>query len=325
MRLRDFLLLGRAAVAILNSQGAFARDGDKVYRLGILSPAAGPVQRIRATALPELARLGFTEGHSLVVEARVGTTELLPAVARDLVSRHPEVIIAVGAAAIRAIREVGVATPIVGAFIGEDPIAAGFAASLAHPSGTVTGIVMLAPELDSKRLHILHETLPDSRRIAALAVNEQRDAPNITAVKEAADHAGVELIPLYAAKSDDYAPAFAAMRNAGADGLQIISAPEFVAAASGLAAFAIESRLPTICEWAEMAQSGCLLGYGPDFTELEHRVANFVALIFRGTAPGELPIEQPTHFKFVINLKTAKAIGLTIPPSVSALADEVIE
>jgi putative ABC transport system substrate-binding protein len=184
---------------------------------------------------------------------------------------------------------------------------------------------MLAPELDSKRLHILHETLPDSRRIAALAINEQRDAPNITAVKEAADHAGVELIALYAAKSDDYAPAFAAMRNARADGLQIISAPEFVAAASGLAALAIESRMPTICEWAEMAQSGCLLGYGPDFIELEHRVANFVALIFRGTAPGELPIEGPTHFKFAVNLKTAKAIGLTIPPSVSALADEVIE
>src|ERR1700674_5267246 len=129
MRLRDFLFLGLAALAISNSQGAFARDGDKVYRLGILSPGAGPVQRIRATALPELARLGFTEGHNLVVEARVGTTELLPAVARDLVSAHPEVIIAVGAAAIRAIREVGVATPIVGAFIGEDPIAAGFAAS----------------------------------------------------------------------------------------------------------------------------------------------------------------------------------------------------
>ena len=109
MRLRDFLFLGLAALAISNSQGALARDGDKVYRLGILSPGAGPVQRIRATALPELARLGFSEGHNLVVEARVGTTELLPAVARDLVSAHPEVIIAVGAAAIRAIREVGVA------------------------------------------------------------------------------------------------------------------------------------------------------------------------------------------------------------------------
>jgi hypothetical protein len=130
-------------------------------------------------------------------------------------------------------------------------------------------------QLDDKRLHILHETLPDSRRIAALAIDEQRDSPNVTAVKEAADHAGVELIPLYAAKPDDYAPAFAAVRDAGADGLQIISAPELVAAASGLAALAIVSRLPTICEWAEMAQSGCLLGYGPDFTELEHRVANF--------------------------------------------------
>jgi hypothetical protein len=99
------------------------------------------------------------------------------------------------------------------------------------------------------------------------------------------------------------------MRDAGADGLQIISAPELVAAASGLAALAIVSRLPTVCEWAEMAQSGCLLGYGPDFTELEHRVANFVALIFRGTAPGELPIEGPTHFKFVINFDAINGEG----------------
>jgi putative ABC transport system substrate-binding protein len=325
MRVRDFLLLGLAAFTIFNNQGALAQDDNKVFRLGILSPAAGPIQVIRALALPELARLGFAEGKNLVVEVRVGSTELLPTVARDLASARPEVIIAVGAAAIRAIRDAGDRTPIVGAFIGEDPIAAGFATSIAHPGGTVTGIVMLAPELDSKRLHFLQEAFPDSRRIAALAVNEQRDAPNIAAVKEAAVHAGVELFPYYAAKPEDYASAFEAMRSAGTDGLQIISAPELFASASGLAALAIEGKLPTICEWAEMAQSGCLFGYGPDFAELEHRVANFVALIFRGTAPGELPIEGPTHFKFVINLKTAKAIGLTIPPSVSALADEVIE
>jgi putative ABC transport system substrate-binding protein len=325
MRLRDFLLIGLAAFTSLNNQSALARDDNKVFRLGILSPVARPVQTIRGIALPELARLGFIEGKNLVVEARVGSTELLPTVARDLAAARPEVIIAVGAAAIRAIRETGDRTPIVGAFIGEDPIAAGFADSLAHPGGTVTGIVMLAPELDSKRLHFLHEAFPDRRRIAALAVNEQRDAPNIEAVKEAAGRAGVELLPFYVASSQDYVSAFAAMRNARADGLQIISAPEFFAAASGLAALAVEGRLPTICEWAEMAQAGCLFGYGPDFTELERRVANFVALIFRGTAPGELPIEGPTHFKFVVNLKTAKAIGLTIPPSVSALADEVVE
>lgn len=317
--------LGLVAVAMFAGQGVFARDAAEVYRLGILSPAAGPVRVIRGIALPELARLGFVEGKNLTVEVRVGLTEELPTVARDLASTHPEVIIAVGAAAIRAIRDAGDRTPIVGAFIGEDPIAAGFAASLAHPGGTVTGIVMLAPELDSKRLHFLHEAFPDRRRIAALAVNEQRDAPNILAVKDAAGHAGVDLLSFYAARPADYAPAFAAMLSARAEGLQITSAPELFASAPGLAALAIVNKLPTICEWAEMAQSGCLFGYGPDFSELERRVANFVALIFRGTAPGELPIEGPTHFKFVINLKTAKAIGLTIPPSVSALADEVIE
>jgi putative ABC transport system substrate-binding protein len=317
--------LGLVALAILVGRVAFARDAAEVYRLGILSPAAGPVQVIRGIALPELVRLGFTEGKNLVVEARVGSTEQLPMVARDLASIRPDVIIAVGAAAVRAIRDKGDRTPIVGAFIGEDPIAAGFAVSLAHPGGTVTGIVMLAPELDSKRLHFLHEAFPDRHRIGALAVNEQRDAHNIAAVKDAASHAGVELLPFYAASSANYPPTFAAMRNAQIEGLQITSAPELFASAPELAALAAEDKLPTICEWAEMAQSGCLFGYGPDISELQRRVAHFVALIFRGNAPGELPIEGPTHFKFVINLKTAKAIGLTISPSVSALADEVIE
>jgi putative ABC transport system substrate-binding protein len=321
MRLLVPLLL--LAARIFTGGEAFAQDGSKIYRLGILSPAAFPVQRIRDLALPELTKLGFVVGRNLVVEARVDPADL-PAAARDLGSTHPQVIIAVGGAAIRAIREVGDRTPIVGAFIGEDPMAAGFAASLAHPGGTVTGVLMLAPELDSKRLAFMHETFPESRRIAALAVNEQHDAPNIAALKGTADQTGVELLTFYA-QSDDYVPAFEAMRGAKVDGLQIISAPELFANASRLAALAIEARLPTICEWAEMARAGCLFGYGPDFTELEHRVANYAANIFRGTAPGELPIEGPTHFKFVINLKTAKAIGLTIPPFVLALADEVIE
>lgn len=325
MRLRELILSGMVAVTIFAGQGGLARDGDKVYRLGILSPAAAVVQRIRATALPELARLGFTEGRNLVIEVRVGSRELLPALARDLTSTHPEAIIAVSGAAIRAIRDAGDATPIIGAFIGEDPITAGFAVSLAHPGGTVTGIVMLAPELDSKRLHFLHEAFPSSRRIAALAVDEQRDAPNLAAVKAAADRSGVELHVMFAKNSDAYASAFAAMRNAGADGLLIISAPELYGDASRLAARAIEAQLPTICEWAEMAQSGCLFGYGPDSDELHRRVANFAARIFLGTPPGELPIEAPIHFKFAINLKTAKALGLTIPPAISALADEVIE
>ena len=215
--------------------------------------------------------------------------------------------------------------PIIGGFIGEEPIVAGFASSRAHPGGTITGIAMLAPELDAKRLLLLHEAVPNSRRIAALAVRVSRDAPNIAAVKEAADRAGVELLPFYAASRDDYPSVFAAMRSAGAEAVEIISAPELYTDAAMLAKLAAETRLPTMCEWAEMAQSGCLLGYGPDFAELERRVANYVARIFRGAAPGELPIERPTHFQFAVNLKTAKALGLTVPPAILARADDVIE
>ena len=226
--------------------------------------------------------------------------------------------------ATRNVREEWRSVPIVG-FIAEDPISAAFAASLAHPGGTITGIVMLTPELDAKRLLLLHEAVPNSRRIAALAVHAARDSPNVVAVKEAADRAGIELLPFYAASRDEYPSVFAAMRSAGAEALEIISAPELYTDAAMLAELAAETRLPTICEWADMAQSGCLLGYGPDLPELERRVASYVARIFRGAAPGDLPIERPTHFQFAVNLKTAKALGLTLPPAILARADDVIE
>jgi putative ABC transport system substrate-binding protein len=325
MKFRDLFLLGPLAILIAGGQGAFAQSADKMHRLGILSPGGGSIERIRTLALPELARLGFSEGRNLIVEARAGPMERLPALARDLAVNHPEVIIAVGGAAIRTIKELGDATPIVGAFIGEDPMTSGFATSLAHPGGAVTGIVMLAPELGGKRLDLLRETFPGRRRIAALAVNRERDAPNIMAAQEVADRTGVELLPFYAARPEDYRSIFEAMRRAGANALEIVSAPELFDDVSTLAALAIEAGLPTICEWAEMARSGCLLGYGPDIGELEHRVANYVARIFNGAVPGELPIEGPTRFKFVVNMRTARALGLDIPQMMLIRADEVID
>jgi putative tryptophan/tyrosine transport system substrate-binding protein len=155
-----------------------------------------------AGTFPELAKLGFVEGRNLVVEARVGTTEQLPALARELAATRPEVVLAVTAAAIRALRQEAGSTPIVGSFIGEDPIVAGFAKSLTRPGGNVTGIVMLAPELDAKRLDLLHDTVPGARRIAALAVNVQRDAPNIEAMRQVAGRTGLEILPFYAATPD---------------------------------------------------------------------------------------------------------------------------
>jgi putative ABC transport system substrate-binding protein len=325
MTRRRLLLTGLLAILCSAGPSTFAENAEKVHRLGVLSPGAGPVERMRAITFVELARLGFTEGRNLVIDIRVGSREQLADLAHDLASTRPEVIIATGGAAIRALRQATEAVPIVGAFIGEDPITAGFAASLARPGGMITGVLMLAPELDAKRLYLLHEAVPGAHRIATLAANRERDAPNLAAVKGAADHVGIELIPLYGTTPDDYRAAFAAMHRAEAEALEILSAPELYTDASKLATLAVELRLPTICEWAEMARFGCLLGYGPDYTELQHSVANYVARIFRGAAPGELPIEGPTRFRFAINLKTAKALGLTIPPALLARADEVIE
>jgi len=325
MRRHALLPLGLLAVLIMTLVAAFAYADERVYRLGFLSPSAGSFERMRTTTFPELARLGFVEGRNLVVETRFGTTEQLPALAHELAATQPDVVLAVTGAAIRALRQEAGATPIVGSFIGVDPVMAGFAKSLAHPGSNVTGIVMLAPELDAKRLDLLHEVIPGARRIAALAVSAQRDASSIEAMQEVASRDGLEILPFYAAASDEYPAAFAAMRGAGAEALQIVSAPEFFSDARTLAMLAIEANLPTICEWKSMAAEGCLVGYGPDFAGLLRRTADYVARIFRGAAPGELPIEGPTRFEFAINLKTAKALGLTIPQSTLVRADEVIE
>jgi putative tryptophan/tyrosine transport system substrate-binding protein len=323
MTWRDLFALGAITVLVSAIPAAFAQSPERVYRLGMLSPSSGTIERLRAGVVPELARLGFIEGRNLVFEARFGTTEHLPALARELASMHPDVVMATGGPAIRAIRQAAGATPIVGSFIGEDPIKADFATSLGHPGGTITGIVMLATELERKRLQLLHETVPGVHRVAALVANAQ--GPNLPAAKEAADLLGVELLPFFAEMPDDYQAAFAAMRRSEAGALQILSSPQFFSDAPSLAALALESKLPTVCEWAEMARSGCLLGYGPDFTELRDRLAGYVAQIFRGASPGELPIEEPTHYAFAINLKTAKVLGLTIPSYMLARADEVIE
>ena len=194
------------------------------------------------------------------------------------------------------------------------------------PGGNVTGIAILAAELDGKRLDLLHEAVPAARRIAALMLPA---APLRRASEEelraAAASTGVELLVFDAAGPGEYPAAFAAMRAGGARALVIVADPTFNRDAESLARLALKTGLPTVCEWAEMARSGCLLGYGPSRPELRRRLAYFVARIFQGAAPSDLPIEQPTHFEFTINLKTAKALGLTIPPSLLARADEVIE
>ena len=214
--------------------------------------------------LPALAREGFVEGRNLVLEVRTGTAAELPALAEELLATKPDAILANGPVAIRAVRASSTTVPIVGAVIDGDPVAAGIAASLARPGGNVTGVVMLAPELDAKRLDLLHQAVPTARRVAALGTSPTQAEENLAAVRRAAEALGLDLLPVYAEVPAEYPAAFAAMRSAGAQGLAILSAPDFFTNASTLATLALEAGLPTVCEWRKMAEQGCLLGYGPD-------------------------------------------------------------
>jgi putative tryptophan/tyrosine transport system substrate-binding protein len=209
---------------------------------------------------------------------------------------------------------------------GTDPVRLGFAESLAHPGGNITGISILAGELDGKRLDLLHSALPQARRIGALM---QRNSPDRQTseqeMRKVAAQLCLELRLFDVVGRDDYPAAFAAMREAGAEALLIMATPQFFGDAALLANLAREARLPTMCEWAEMARSGCLLGYGPDIVDLRRRTANYVARVLRGAPPSEIPIEQPTRFAFAVNLGTAQALGVVLPSFVLFQADEVLE
>jgi putative ABC transport system substrate-binding protein len=237
----------------------------------------------------------------------------------------PDVVVAISHPAIGAARAASASVPIVMAFLGTDPVASGFAASLARPGGNVTGVAMLAVELDGKRASLLREALPGAKRIGVLAGQPPRDDLAVAEIRRVAEAAGVAVQTAHVADPAAYAPAMAELRKAGAEGLVVISAPEFFRDAALIAKLAAEAGLPTACEWASMARDGCLIGYGPNFVTLMQRPATHIAAILSGASPATLPIEQPAVFEFAVNLKTAKALGLTLPQLLLARADEVIE
>jgi putative ABC transport system substrate-binding protein len=305
---------------VLANWGATAAD--KSYRLGDLEPTAASAEITQNTTVPELAKLGFQEGTNLVIDQRVGDDTAMPGLAQDLILSRPDAIIAFGTNAILAAHKASTTIPIV--TFGPDPVTLGLAASVARPGGHVTGVDDLLVELNAKRLDLLLQAVPMAKRVAALVSRSRNDASE-RAMREVAASTGAELFVFKADGPDDYPAAFAAMRSAGAEALAMTATPYFYRDAPLLARLALEAGLPTVCEFAETAHFGCLLGYGPDRPELRRRMAHYVAKIFHGAAPGDLPIERPTHYQFAVNLKTAKAFGLTIAPSILARADEVIE
>src|SRR5262245_52253364 len=309
------------AGAIASARAARAQTPNRVYRLGHLAISSTSEAFTRQIALPELARLGFVEGRNLVFDARTGEPDSLPALMRELLAGQPDVVLAVGPAALRHAGAGTRTVPIV--TFGSDPIELGLAASYARPGGNVTGVVLLTDELEAKRLSMLLEAVPDRRRVAALVPTPS--GAYEAELRKAAAGLGVELLVFRVAAPSDYPAAFAAMRAQGAQALVIGAAPQFQRDGTQLADLALKARLPTVCEWAEMARDGCLMGYGPNRVALRKRVAEQIAQIFRGAAPGDIPIERPIAFEFSLNLKVAKSLDVIVPAVVRTRADEVIE
>ncbi len=318
--MRRLLLV--VAVVLVGCGAAAAQLRDPAFRLGFLAPSPRALESLRTHTLPELAKQGFVEGRNLTLHARVGTGDHLPGLASELVALKPDAIIVIANRATAAVRQATNAIPIVMMASAEEQ---GLAASVARPAANVTGLDV-APELDLKRLHLLHEAAPVARRHALL---NHSLVPTLEARKadfrKAAAVAGVEPMFFEASGREAYEGAFAAMRAAGTGALVIGGEPQFRNDIGVLARLAIEAGLPTACHWRDMAEGGCLLSFGPSLPALYRRVAEPVARIFKGAAPGDLPIEAPDRFELVVNLKTAKALGLTIPESLLLQATEVIE
>jgi len=310
------------AVSLLAAQlAAEAQPAGKMFKVGELHPGTGSEERLAA-----LREVGYVEGQNLVVERRhaAGRIDRLSTLAAELVGLKPDLILATGGEAIRAAKNATTTIPIVMAFA-EDPVGRGLVPSLARPGGNITGVSLVAAgTMAAKRVEVLKAALPRARRLALLTWQGRPEADQIKEAEQAARALKMETV-LVEVRNGEYESAFSVLAAERADALFVLSNPILHRDRKRIIALAARHRLPAMYEWRESAEDGGLLAYGAKLGDLNRRVAAFVDRILKGAKPGDLPVEQPTTFDLVINLKTAKAIGLTIPPSLLARADRVIE
>jgi putative tryptophan/tyrosine transport system substrate-binding protein len=313
---RRFLITSMAGVAAPCAVARAERAG-QIYRVGYLDPAE-PLPRRSSALQSALGELGYIHGRDYTLESRFASGELdrLTELAAALVRARVDVIVAVGRA-IDAARGATDTIPIVMLFSGIDPVVNKRVSSLAHPGGNVTGIAILGSELTDKRLELLLQLIPGAKRTAYVYSQAGVVAPDSLAVR-----VGVTLIKSRIASPGEVDGVLGSLARQKVDAVVFGALgrmwPQVVEAAS-------RYRLPACYQTREPVESGGLMSLSPDFVELGRRGASFVDRILKGAKPGDLPIEQPTKFEFVINLKTAKALGLTIPPSLLARADQIIE
>jgi ABC-type uncharacterized transport system substrate-binding protein len=320
---------------LLAWSGAFAQSpaptppilSARPRRIGFLTPSAISPRGIMPDMRQKLRELGYVEGRDVqfVIRSANEDFERLPDLAADLVRSGVELIIAVSSPAIRAAENATSTIPIV-MVSGTDPVAGLFVASLARPDGNVTGLTTYVPELAGKRLEMLRECVPGLRRVAILA--NLRNPSSGTEVKEmetAARAISIEIHVADARLPEQYPDAFAVITRGGWQALVVAADPVLASHRDRIVHLAARHRVPAMYEWKEIVEAGGLMSYGPSLADVNGRVAVYVDKILKGANPGDLPVEQPTKFTLMINLKAAKALGLELPPTLVARADEVIE
>jgi putative ABC transport system substrate-binding protein len=325
MRRRDFItgIAGSAAAWPLSARA----QQPAMPLLGfITSGSPGPLRRALVAFREGLKELGYIEGQNVAVEYRFaeGQFDRFPAFVSDLVGR-PAAVLFMSSSAVRAARQATATVPIV--FVaGGDPVEAGVVSSLNRPGGNMTGVYMLTAGLEAKRLGLLYEMVPKATTIAVL-VNPNYSSAKIQLrdVREGAARLGVQLVVLRANLEGDFNPAFATLIQQGAGALLVCASPFFNSRRQQLVVLAARHAVPAIYEWREFAEAGGLMSYGTSLADAYRQCGVYAGRILKGERPADLPVMQSTKFEFVINLNTAKALGIEVPPTLSARADEVIE
>jgi ABC-type uncharacterized transport system substrate-binding protein len=325
MRRRDLLL--PIAAALLRPCGGHAQQPGRVYRLGFVVQFPRHFLDVPpgSAMLDELRRHGFIEGKNLVIDPRGFATpaDRLDAVAADIAASRPDAIYCGGDAADQAVKRATRTIPVV--MTADDAIRAGIVASLAHPGGNITGVSILATELDGKRLSLLIALIPGIARMAAL-VDPKTTAPRqLQELVAEARSRGVELSIHRAGTAREIAPAIDRARAEGAQALDVLASALFNAHRMGMIAHINEVRLPAMYQWPDYAAIGGLICYGPRFTSFFRQAARLLVKVLNGMKPADIPVEQPTDIVLAINLKTAEALGLAVPPLLLARADELIQ
>ncbi|SIO56477.1 putative ABC transport system substrate-binding protein [Bradyrhizobium erythrophlei] len=327
MRRREFIVLA-PSIALLRPAAIRAQQSSKLYHIGYFSAGERrPTPQLEEAFVGALRGLGWIEGTNVVFEYRYADNHLdrLPELAAQLVALKVDVIVAAGTLAPLAVKRLSTTIPIVLTSAG-DPLGSGLVSSLAHPGGNITGLSLMASDLGGKRLELLRELLPSISKVAVLwnAANPYA-AKVFTETERAARTLRIALQSVEVRKPDDFDTAFDSVKIEHPDGLISIEDPLTFDHRKEIVEFAAKNNLPAVHGLREFAEIGGLIAYGANIPDLSRRAATYVDKILRGAKPADLPVEQPTKFEFLINLRAAKALNISISPELLARADEVIE